>query len=206
MLRDAQVDQLRLDVWDSLGSLRQNTNPGIRPVFFKQFAHRRLNRPARLEHGCANLFISQVIGIHEDVCFSLDLRLDLCLPLVLFLEPRGADGVQQVLRIPSLAQQLAIQSMLGDAIPTFRGDDDGPTWLHNLRCCAHALDCLIQVQVQWVSGIGRNNDIKGLLDRDHRSAFSKRAARGMGFVQLAGKNAGDLLMLVQGNVDYELDS
>src|SRR5574341_1211707 len=94
--------------------------------------------------------------------------------------------------------------MLRDAIPTVGGDDDGPPLAHHLRGGTHALHRLVQIEVQWVTRIGGDHDVEGMRHTDHGRLSHKVTAGCVGRVQVSGKDAGDLLLLVKCHIHQEI--
>ena len=158
---------------------------------------------ARLQQRPANLLIRQIVGTHVDIGFDLDLRLDLRLPLILLEEAGRHHGLQQMLRAVRLPQQLGVQPVLGDAVPAVGRYDDGASLAHHLRCRAHPLHRLVEVQVERIARVGGDDDIERPGHRDHRRGFGERAAGRMRGIKIAGIDPGDRLVAVERHVHQE---
>ena len=104
---------------------------------------------------------------------------------------------------PRFAQDPAVEPVLREAVGAARGDDDGASGLDDLVGRAQALDRLVEVEVERVAGIRRDDDVEGAGDGDHGRALDEGAAGVVGPVEIAGEDAGHGLVAVEGHVEEE---
>ena len=101
-------------------------------------------------------------------------------------------------------QELPKQSMIGDPIPTFRCADDRAARPHDLGCRAHTFYRLIKVQVQRISRICGQHNIKRLINRHHGGGTDLLNAPRVRLIEVSSEDAGDRFLVVQGCIDQEV--
>ena len=147
-----------------------------------------------------------VIGqraVEQDAGLALDEGLELRLPLFGPAETgRGQQG-EQLFRAGGAAQELVEAAVGRDAVAAFTGQDERAARLEDARAGAHALDALIQVLIERIAAVGGDDDVKGRVELLHRRLPDEFAAGLVGREQVAGEDAGDLPLLVQGHVEQE---
>ena len=100
--------------------------------------------------------------------------------------------------------------MIRHAVATFGGDDDTAASLgrtagsDDLRCTGHALDGLVQVDIQGIAAIGGQYDVVGFLHRSHGHPLGEGDTLGVRFPQIPGIDAGNLVFAIDGDVEQEI--
>src|SRR5207249_2921458 len=88
-------------------------------------------------------------------------------------------------------------------LTTFTRQNDGAAYLNDARRRAHAFDPLIEIQVQRITAVCRHHDLKWRLYLLHRGTADKLAAGLVRQQQVSCKHAGDLLRLVETDIEQE---
>ena len=112
--------------------------------------------------------------------------------------------VQQLPRACGLAQQLAVQAVLRDAVPALGRDDDGAARLDHLGRRAHALHRLVQVEIERIAGVGGDHDVeRPRAPAPSPSACANAQPAACAASRSPAKTPGDLLVAVERHVDQE---
>ena len=85
-------------------------------------------------------------------------------------------------------------------------DQDVAARLHGGRGAGDPLDGLVQVAVQRRAGVRRDDEVERRVQRLHAVTREEAAPRQVGLHRVAGKDPGDALARVQGDVDEEIGS
>ena len=186
---------------------------GERPQWQNGDARAVLFRAQQFFDGRADVVAGrQVRGAHHFVGkrtvdqhgrFALNQRLDLRLPLFGSREARRGKQGQDRLRPGGAAQQLIERAAGGHTFAALAGQDDCPARLDDARRGAHALDALIQIQVERIAAVGGDNDVERGVAFLHGRLAHELAAGFMRRDQVAGKDAGDLDGIVERDIEQE---
>ena len=139
-------------------------------------------------------------AVNEHLGMALHERLNLCLPLFRADESRRGKHSQNFLYRACAAQQVVKWAAAGHAFAALSGEDQCTALLQHTGAGAHALDTLIQVEIQRVAAVRRDDDVERLLNTLHGRVFDKRAAALVRLDDVAGEHIRDVALLVEGDV------
>ena len=137
----------------------------------------------------------------EDFGTALDEGLDLGLPLLGTAKSRGDEFQENVSRRRGLAQEQIEGTAMRDAITTFAGKDNRATILDDAGGGTHAFDTLIEVPVERIAAIRRDNHVERPGGWCHRLGLDIAAALAMRLAQVTGIDSRNTTVMGQRNVD-----
>ena len=141
-------------------------------------------------------------GMDENFGVALDKGLDLGLPLLGTAKARGDQFQENVSRRRGLAQKQIEGTAIGHAIATFADEDNRASLLDDAGGGTHAFHTLVEVAIEWMAAICRDNHVERLRGRRHRLGLNVAAALPMRLAQITCVNAGDPAIMSEGDV-YE---
>ncbi len=186
-------------VRDREGTLRENRNAGARPSLSEFFADGRANISAGFEM----CFAEDIIGkrtVNENLGAALDEGLDLGLPLLGTDMVGGGEHGEDFFGTAGFTQEFVKRAAGWNALAAFAGQDDRAALLHDPGGRAHAFHALVKIKIKRVTAVGSYHHVKGSFHLLHRGMADKFVTISMSFDQVARKNAGDLTLLVEADI------
>ena len=134
---------------------------------------------------------------------SLDEGLDLGLPLLGAHEAGRGQQRQDFLGGGGLAQEAVERAAGRDALAALGGEHEESARLEDARAGAHALHALVKVLVERIAGVGGDHDVEGGVHALHGGLPHEVAPGAVGEEEVAGEHAGDVALVVEGDVEQE---
>jgi hypothetical protein len=106
--------------------------------------------------------------MHQNFGTALDEGLDLGLPLLRTAKARSDKFHENVRRRRGLAQEQIEGTAIRHTIATLADEDNRATPLNDAGGGAHAFHTLVEVSVERIAAIRRNNHVERLVSRCHR--------------------------------------
>ena len=136
----------------------------------------------------------------------MDLRLNLDLPLIRLPIVGRGDLVEHFLGRTTRGQDLFVGAVVGDAVAALCGADDRSSRFYNFRCGGHALDRLVEVLIEGITRVRRQDHVKGGIDGLHGIGLRPLACSGMFVEELPRERGRNFLSAVERDVHGEIDA
>ena len=140
-------------------------------------------------------------GMDEDFGAALDKGLDLGLPLLGTAKARGDEFQENVSRGGGLAQKQIEGTAIGHAIATLADEDNRATILDDAGGGTHAFHTLVEVPVERIAAIRRDNYVERLRSWCHCLRLDIAAALAMRLAQVTGVDSGYTPVMGERDVD-----